>query len=238
LPGLTKRTSMPDHSRDLILKVIREKAALKKEVTERTSTGFELLRKILAEVADELKSSVAKTDSKEVYVNLNHKSEFESEFSLIDDTIVFLMHTNVFTFESNHEVWKNSYVKENHSLSYCGKIHVYNFLADSFKYNRTNDVGYLIARIFINKENHFFVEGKRQLGFLYNNFQNDIFNEDSIRKVIDSVILYSLDFDPYVPPYSSVTELSVADILNSTMESKIATGKRLGFRFQSDIEKF
>jgi hypothetical protein len=229
---------MPDHSRDLILKVIREKATLKKEVTERTSTGFELLRKILAEVADELKSSVAKTDLKEVYVNLNHKSEFESEFSLIDDTIVFLMHTNVFTFESNHEVWKNSYVKENHSLSYCGKIHVYNFLADSFKYNRTNDVGYLIARIFINKENHFFVEGKRQLGFLYNNFSNDIFNEDSIRKVIDSVILYSLDFDPYVPPYSSVTELSVADILNSTMESKIATGKRLGFRFQSDIEKF
>ena len=42
-----------------------------------------------------------------------------------------------------------SYVKEDKNRSYCGVIHLYNFLADSFKYNRLNDVGYLIGRVFI-----------------------------------------------------------------------------------------
>jgi hypothetical protein len=225
---------MADDSRELILKTIQEKALLKSEVSDHTSTGFEQLRKVLALTLTDLKASAGKINSKEIFLSLTHKSEFESEFNMVDDTIVFLMHTNVFTFESNHEIWKSSYVKQDPSLSYCGKIHVYNFLSDSFKYNRTNDVGYLIARIFINRENHFFLEGKRQLGFLYNDFANSVFDNDSIRKVLDSIILYSLDFEPFVPPYNQVSELSVADILNSTLESKIATGKRLGFRFQTD----
>jgi len=33
-------------------------------------------------------------------------------------------------------------------------ISIYNFLSDSFKFNRVNDIGYLIARVFTNKENH------------------------------------------------------------------------------------
>jgi hypothetical protein len=230
----TDLETTPDNSRELILKTIREKALLKTEVSDRTGAGFELLRKTLAQTVTELKTNSEKVNSKEILLSLNHKSEFESEFTMIDDTIVFLMHTNVFTFESNHEIWKSSYVKGDPSLAFCGKIHVYNFLSDSFKYNRTNDVGYLIARIFINRENHFFVEGKRQLGFLYNDFANAVFDAESIRKVIDSVILYSLDFEAFAPPYNQVSELSVLDILNSSMESKIATGKRLGFRFQTE----
>jgi hypothetical protein len=225
---------MADKSSELILKTIREKATLKTEVWDCTRTGFDLLRKILSQTVAELKTSIGKVNSKEVLISTISKSEFESELTLIDDTIVFLMHTNVFTFENNHEVWKDSYLKQDPSLSFCGKISVYNFLSDSFKYNRTNDVGYLIARIFINKENHFFVEGKRQLGFLYNDFANAVFDAESVRKVIESVILYSLDFEAFVPPYSEMAELSVLDILNSTLESKIATGKRLGFRFQTE----
>ena len=38
----------------------------------------------------------------------------------------------------------------------------------------SNDLGYLIGRIFINHENHFMVQGKRQLGFLYNDFINQL----------------------------------------------------------------
>ena len=39
-------------------------------------------------------------------------------------------------------------------------------------------MGYCIGRIFINKENHYFVEGKRQLGFLYNDFMNSKMNKN------------------------------------------------------------
>ena len=55
---------------------------------------------------------------------------------------------------------KQKYVKEDKMRSFCGVIHVYNFLNDSFKYNRLNDVGNLVARIFVNKDKHFFVEGE------------------------------------------------------------------------------
>ena len=56
------------------------------------------------------------------------------------------------------------YPEENPNRGFCGLIHIYNFLNDSFKYNRVHDLGYLIGRIFINHENHFMVQGKRQLG--------------------------------------------------------------------------
>jgi hypothetical protein len=42
---------------------------------------------------------------------------------------------------------------------YFGVVNVYNFLSDSFRYNRERDLGYLVARIFLNKEGHFFVQG-------------------------------------------------------------------------------
>src|SRR5574340_1141800 len=57
-------------------------------------------------------------------------------------------HTNVFEFDTRHLVWKTSYVKEKATRSFCRMINVYNFLPDSFKYNRANDLGYLVARIF------------------------------------------------------------------------------------------
>ncbi len=225
---------MPDTSSELILKLLQEKALLKMEVAERTAAGFSLLKNTLSALQDELISSLKKITAKNIPIGYVNKGDFEAEFSIADDTIVFLMHTNVFTFENNHDMWKTSYVQQNHARSYCGKIYVFNFLSDSFKYNRTNDIGYLIARIFINKENHFFVEGKRQLGFLYNDFSNAEFNAESIRNVAESSILYSLDFDPYTPPYEQVTQVTVQEILDTTMQSKIATGKRLGFRFEVD----
>jgi len=225
---------MPENSRELILKVLQEKAVLKLEVCERTEAGFNALKKILSEVQDELKSSIHKVISKNTPIGYLERGEFEAEFNIIDDSIFFIRHTNVFTFESNHEIWKLSYVQKDHNLAFCGTINIYNFLSDSFKYNRTSDLGYLIARIFINKENHFFVEGKRQLGFLYNDFSNDVFDTGAIRKVIESALLYSLDFDPYTPPYEQLQQLTVQDILTYTMESRISTGKRLGFKFEAD----
>ena len=117
-------------------------------------------------------------------------------------------------------------------------INVYNFLADSFKYNRTNDIGYLVARCFVNNEDHFFVEGKRQLGFLYNNFIHDIIDSKKIRSILESTILYSMDFDLLTPPYDNMKEVSVMDIIEVTNAMNIKTGKRLGFKFQVDNDDF
>ena len=72
------------------------------------------------------------------------------------------MHTDVFEFDANHLVWQSPYVQADRDNSYCGLINIYNFLSDSFKFNRNADEGYLIGRIFINRERCYFVEGKRQ----------------------------------------------------------------------------
>jgi len=74
----------------------------------------------------------------------------------------------------NHQVMSTPYVNKDAYRSYCGIINIYNFLSDSFKYNRINDIGYLICKLFIHKERHYFIERKRKSGFLYNNFSKHI----------------------------------------------------------------
>jgi hypothetical protein len=148
--------------------------------------------------------------------------------------LVFYMHTNIFEFSRDHEVMRSLYIREEKERSYCGVIHVYNFLADSFKYNRDNDLGYLIGRIFINKDNHYFIEGKRELGQIYNNFDKSIFDAEAALSIVKSAMLYTINFDLLSPPYDEVKMVTVAAIKNAVESMKIVTGKRLGFRFQAD----
>ena len=171
---------------------------------------------------------------KDVLVDFIDKSEYEFHIKFGGDILVFFMHTNVFDFEKSHAIWKTSYLKEDELRAYCGMINVYNFLSDSFKYNRLNDVGYLVGRIFLNKDLHYFVEGKRQLGFLYNDFVNEVINNDKIRKIIESSILYSMDFDLLTPHYDTMKVVSVNEVNEVTSAMSIKTGKRLGFKFQAD----
>lgn len=120
---------------------------------------------------------------------------------------------------------------------FCGVINIYNFLADSFKYNRSNDLGYLVARIFQNRENHYFVEGKRQLGFLYNDFSNALMNRAELKKIVESAVVYCLSFDLFTPPFEEVRVVSVGQTEQQNFLMSVKTGKRLGFRFQTDTDE-
>ena len=110
-------------------------------------------------------------------------------------------------------------------------IHVYNFLSDSLKYNRLHDSGYLIARIFINKDSHFFVEGDQQLGFLFNDFVNKKIDIEQINKIVDTLVIYALNFDLQVPVFKAIQEVSVHQILDMNNNQKIKTSKRMGYKF-------
>ncbi|HEU4719305.1 MAG TPA: hypothetical protein VFU15_15785 [Bacteroidia bacterium] len=227
----------PKKSQELIRDLLKEKSSLKQDVFERTKQAFTQLGKVLGEIADELRPVAAKID-KRLVVEFREKNEFEMEFRVAGDVLLFHMHTNVFEFESSHMIWKTSYVRDNPSNSYCGVIHIYNFLADSFKYNRTNDLGYLIGRLFLNRENHYFVEGKRQLGFLYNDFTEAVLTKDDLRKIVESAIVYCLDFDLFTPPFEEVKVVTLAQVIEESSLSAMKTGKRLGFRFQADTDHF
>ncbi|MBO6518386.1 MAG: hypothetical protein JJ975_17775, partial [Bacteroidia bacterium] len=134
-----------------------------------------------------------------------------------------------FTFPPKHLVNKSSYVKSDKNCGYFSMIQVYNFLSDSIKYNRLADSGYLLARIFVNRDNIFYVEGRRQLGFLYKELGKYTLNTEHIDNIIEQCMLYCLDFDLFVPTADSLKEITVQQKNYFNNPSGIATGKRLGF---------
>ncbi len=222
--------------KELILEALKEKSCYKQKIFRQTIILFEQLKKRLKTVGEELSKETAGFDA-DLDIGYQDKGSFEAELTVAGDVLIFSMHTNVFNFDDTHFVHKTPYVKENASRSYCGMIQIHNFLSDSFKYNRLNDIGYLIARIFINYEKHFFVEGKRQLGFLYNDFDNMVMNDVYMNAIIESAILYTVDFDLLVPPYQNVKEISVMQKIQEEGNTAIKTGKRLGFKFQADSDR-
>lgn len=225
-----------ESGKDLILKVLKEKSSLKQDVFYKNIKVFEELKSVLKEVVAELKQDAQKID-KRIVVDYSEKGPHEIELKVAGDVLFFHMHTNVFEFDKSHSMWKTSYVRDNPARSYCGMIYIYNFLADSLKYNRASDVGYMIARIFTNNEMHYFVEGKRQLGFLYNDFTHKVIDKQAMKNIIESAIIYAIDFDLFTPPFDEMQEVSVSQILEASENMRIKTGKRLGFRFQADSDQ-
>ncbi|MCW3104600.1 MAG: hypothetical protein JWO09_3040 [Bacteroidetes bacterium] len=232
--GILNKENMEKQSpRELILKILKEKSSVKQDVYANTVAAFKSMKTAAKALAADYKKEAAAID-KRVVIEYKEKGEFEFELRVAGDLLIFAMHTNIFEFDKSHPIWKNSYIKEDPSRSFCGIINIYNFLNDSFLYNRVNDLGYVIGRIFINKENHYFVEGKRQLGFLYNDFVHAVVSPEKLNDVLESTILYCLSFDLYTPPFDSVKEVSVQDMQAASESMQIKTGKRLGFRFQAD----
>ena len=221
---------------DLILKTLKDKSSMKQDVYANTFEAFKIMKSSAKQIVADIKSQIAAID-KRIIIEYREKGEFEFELRIAGDLLIFSMHTNIFEFDRAHQMWRNSYVKEDHTRSFCGIINIYNFLNDSFTYNRINDLGYVIGRIFVNKENHYFVEGKRQLGFLYNDFVHTVIDINAIKAVLESTILYCLDFDLYTPPFDAIKEVSVSDMQTASENMQIKTGKRLGFRFQVDSDE-
>ncbi len=221
------------NAQELIIGALKDKACNKQKVYKLTFSAFETLKKVLREIATELSEEMSKIDTN-VEIKYESTGTFEARLKFSGDVLVFNMHTNIFNFQDDHYIFKTSYVQEDQSRSYCGMIQIFNFLADSFKYNRIQDVGYLVGRIFINKDKHYFVEGKRQLGFLYNDFEESLLDKSKLKAIVESAILYSIEFDLLVPPYDEVKQLTLAEKIEQIGSMAIKTGKRLGFRFQAD----
>lgn len=210
------------------------KTNIKQEVYRKAVSTFALLKEVLKELADEYRENLKTKVDDNVLPVYQEKGPFEAEFKLGGDMLIFSMHSNVFVFNREHPIWKLEYITANPMNSYCGVFNIYNFLADSFKYNRMEDLGYLIARIFVNRENHFFVEGKRQSGELVKDFGSDEMTREYMREILETAIQYAIDFDLLVPPYDQVKIVTVEQMHTEINNSKIQTGKRLGFKFNSD----
>ena len=144
-------------ARDIIINILREKGTIKKDISENTYEVFSLFNKQAKTCVKEISNIISKYDER-ITLYYEQKSDYEFHVKIAGDILVFFMHTNVFNFDRSHQMWKTSYIREEENRSYCGIISIYNFLSDSFNFQRVNDLGYLIARVFINKDKHFFLE--------------------------------------------------------------------------------
>jgi len=216
------------NNKEKIVELLKTKASTKQEVFRKTKEVFAEFQQYLKAKSDIINNELADEDVQVIY---SSAGDFESKLKFSGDTLLFHMHSNVFDFPNSHSIHKTKYVKQDKLRSFCGVINIYNFLSDSFKYNRMNDAGYLIARVFINKDKHFFVEGDKQLGFLFNDFINQQINTDQIDKIINETMVYALNFDLQAPNFNDVKVVSVHQILDMNNNQKLKTAKRMGYKF-------
>lgn len=220
-------------SESKIIDLLNNKSSVKQEVYRLTKEHFGVFQQVLEEKVNRLRDCIT---NKDVTISYEESGDFDAKLKFSGDTLLFNMHTNIFDFDSSHKIHKTKYIKDDKMRSFCGLINVYNFLSDSLKYNRLNDAGFLIARIFINKDGHFFVEGEDELGFLYNDFVKQKITRDAISAIIDSSMLFSLNFDLQIPKFNDVKVVSVNEVMSIDNRHKIKTAKRLGFKFSNETD--
>ncbi len=216
---------------DNLFKHLINKGILKQKVYSNTLDSFLLFKQEVLKLTEEYANN---PESNKIIFEFTNTSEFEFELKFAGDILIFLMHTNVFEIPRQHDLLRSNYIKQDKNRTYCGIIHIYNFLADSFKYNRDNDLGYLIGRIFINHERHFIIEGKKEIGMIYNNFEKSFLDIESVHEIVTSAIEYTLNFDLLIPPFDAVKMVSVVDIQKYRQSLSFRTAKRLGYKFQAD----
>lgn len=224
---------LPDSRRSEIVNLLKDKATLKQLVYDNTYAVMTQLKEILQEYAVEANDLLEGSDRR-IKLDYRDRGRHEAQLQMAGDILIFSMHTNVFQFERDNIIWKNSYVQKDRSNAYCGVIHIYNFLSDSFRYNRQGDEGYLIGRIFVNREMQYLVEGKRQISFKHNNFGSGVIDSESLTEIIESAIGYTLEFDLLVPPFDTIKIASVEQMNTKIENSRGQTGKRLGYQYNSD----
>jgi hypothetical protein len=220
----------------LILNKLESKASLKQSIYRSSAEVFGLMKSILSKMAAKLYQDYT---AKDPFVEVGYKeiNQFESHLKFSGDMLMISMHSNIFNFGDSHSIRQSDYVKQDDSLSYCGVIYIHNFLADSIKYNRLSDEGTLIARVLVNKEKHFIVEGEGALGFLYDDFANNVISEASLADILERAMLFCINSDLLLPPFAQVKDVTLHQKQSMIAASGYPTGKRLGYLFNSETQQ-
>ncbi len=224
-------TSLPSCNQ-AILDALSTKSSTKQLVARQTHTAFGELKETLKTVAEELNANICTID-RSVVVDYTERSEREAMIRFSGDVLIFHQLTNAYTVDDRHEIKKLSYVKEDPLRAYFGVINFYNFLNDSLVYNRLGDVGHLLGRIWINKDRHFFVEGKRQFSFLYNDLSRDVLDTDKLRGIVESAMSYAIDYDLTAPAFADVRELTLYQMENISQELRVRKKAQMGYHIHA-----
>ncbi|MCC6385597.1 MAG: hypothetical protein LC117_07105 [Bacteroidia bacterium] len=213
---------------DRIIELIKVKGLANQQAFTNCRQFFDMIKTELKETEQFLRSSIVATEPT-IHIEFEDKGRLEVRFRFANDVLLFFMHTTAVTLDINNPLLKSGYIKEKPSRAMCGLVYVYNFLNDTLKYNRVQDAGELVARIYVNTDNHFMMEGKRQLGIIYNDLTSHIVNPESVKRIIQQLIIHVLEVDPVAQPFDSQPMVSLQQIIETSSPAEIISGRRFGF---------
>lgn len=218
-----------------IRQILENKSAAKQVTYKNLMEAFGSLARESARIADNLKEEV-KIKDEDVTIDYAEVNEHEFQVKLAGDLLIFVLHTNIVTFDEAHPAIQQPYCKENEINRYFGQIMIYNFMSDSIKFNRINDPGYLVARILINHEKRFIVEGEGKLATLFNQISSKPFESADLNLIVQHSLTTAIENDLMAPPFPQVRFITLHQKLEKT--SELGAGQKIGFRmkYESDIK--
>lgn len=214
-----------------IVDQLRDKASIKQLVYRNTLKVFKMAREEGKRIITELEVKIEDIDSS-VSVAYKESGDFEFSLKFGGDMLIFHMQSNIITFNDDFPIIQKPYIQEDITRKYFGHITIYNFMADSIKYNRLDDPGYLIARLLVNKENHFFVEGSGQLNFLFQDIDQNVITGDWLRLIIEKSMSEAMEKDLIGSNYPDIRTITLNQKQSQSMAA--VRGKKIGFQVSSD----
>ncbi|UYZ59464.1 hypothetical protein [Hymenobacter latericus] len=215
---------------DIIFEGLRQKSTAKQAIFRNTQAAFECLRTVTQELVLELTRRISTVDSS-VVIEYRPINEFEFHIRFSGDLLVFVMHSNIITFPDDFPLFGSRYVTDDFRRRFFGHIMAYNFMADSIKYQRMNDPGYLVGRLLVNIENHYYIEGAKQLEMPENDMEHNVINDDAMRLYVESAMIAAVNNDLMAPSIQDIQKITVKQKLEN---QQVSRGSKVGFNFRNE----
>lgn len=216
-----------------IAQILLNKSSIKQKTYRNVCKAFKQLQEVATLLVDILSAKTTERDE-DIKLKVEAINDQEFHIQIAGDLLVFVLHTNIITLPSEYEYNQTDYVSNQPLRKYLGQINVYNFMADSFTFNRLNDPGYLLTRLLINHENHFIVEGDRQVGFMFESVSSKPLEKVDLDILIKLIIAQAAENDLIVPPFSKIRNITVREKLEKTQS--LGAGNKIGFQMSYQNE--
>ncbi|GAB3238609.1 hypothetical protein GCM10027346_31390 [Hymenobacter seoulensis] len=220
----------PEDRLDLIFEGLKQKSSAKQAIYRNTQATFAMLRKVSQELVVELSRKITPVDST-VIIEYRPVNEMEFHIRFSGDLLVFVLHSNIVTFPDDYGPMATKYVEEDFRRRFFGHIMAYNFMADSIKYQRMNDPGYLVGRLLINIDNHYFLEGVQQLELPDNDMSDNPVTEDGLKLFVESAMIAAVNNDLIAPPLEDIQKINVKQKLEN---QQVSRPRKVGFSFSNE----
>ncbi|GGG06750.1 hypothetical protein [Pontibacter amylolyticus] len=216
---------------DDIIQGLQQKSATKQAIYRNTYQTFTRMKELSQEIVDELTNRIT-THNADVVIEYKAISDLEFQIKFSGDLLVFVMHSNIITFPDDYEIMRNDYVDEDFRRRFFGHIMAYNFMADTIKYNRLDDPGYLVGRMLINIENHFVIEGVKQMDLSYDRMARNVISDDMLRLIVESAMVAAVNNDLMGQDVSDIERITYKQKLEN---SQLSRPRKLGFLISHEL---